>query len=222
MSSRRKLPGVAGMALVDILANGAAMLLIVIVLSIAARVEREEFKAEKTREVASVMSRRFATSLVLNRLTASQPAVLHDYEHSPIDQILDPAVMPILELHRDYAREYYSGRVWPRSVLLADPNPMDEWLSSIPPRTRRRLRMDIYDIGQFYVVMSILREYEATPTHWHFLPARLPIAAARRCPPGVAGKDCPAVAAGSGEGGSGQSVGDILASGDGDGSGGGG
>lgn len=223
MSARRKMPGVAGMALVDILANGAAMLLIVIVLSIAARVEREEFKAEKTREVASVMSRRFATSLVLNRLTASQPAVLHDYENSPIDQILDPAVMPILELHRDYAREYYSGSVWPRSVLLADPNPMDKWLASIPPQTRRRLRMDIYDIGQFYVVMSILREYGAAPTHWHFLPGRLPMAAARRCPPGVAGKDCPPAVAGSGDGApGGESVGDILASGDGSGAGGGG
>ncbi len=187
---KRRFPDFAGMALVDILANGAAMLVIVIVLSIAGRVEQEERYSEQMREVSAVMSRRFATSLVLNRLAASRPAVLHDYDNSPIDRILDPAVLPILELHRGYVREFYSGTIWTRSALLEQPNAMDRWLGSLAPTTKRRMRLDVYDVAQFYVVMSILRDHEVSPAHWHFLPGRLPRGRAGLCPPGVSAKDC--------------------------------
>ena len=47
-SARRRMPDFAGVALVDILANGVAMLIIVIVLSIATRAEREQRYAEQT------------------------------------------------------------------------------------------------------------------------------------------------------------------------------
>ena len=192
----RRFPDFAGMALVDILANGAAMLLIVIVFSIAGRVEQEQRYSEQVEEVATVMSRRFATSLVLNRLAASQPAVLHDYDNSPLDRVLDPAVLPILELHRDYVREFYSGALWSRRVLLEQSNPMDQWLGSLTDDVKRRVRMDVYDVTQFYIVMSILREHNVRPAHWHFIPVRLTRQGAGRCPPGVAAKDCVGAAAG--------------------------
>lgn len=184
------MPDFAGVALVDILANGVAMLIIVIVLSIAARVEREERYVEQVEEVSTVMSRRFSTSLVLNRLAASLPAQLHDYENSPLDQVFDPALLPILELHSDYVREFYTGYIWTRPALLRDPNTMDDWLEAMSPLTRQRLRVDVYDIGQFYLVISILRDHGVRPAHWHFLPGRLELAHAGRCPPGVSAGDC--------------------------------
>ena len=92
--SSRRMPDFAGVALVDILANGVAMLIIVIVVTIAARMEREERYAEQADEVATVMSHKFSTSLVLNSLAASPPARLHDYETSPLDRVLDPRPAP--------------------------------------------------------------------------------------------------------------------------------
>lgn len=187
---RIRMPDFAGVALVDILANGVGMLIIVIVLSVTARLERDQRFAEQAAEVAAVMSHRFSTSLVLNSLAASPPARLHDYEHSPLDQDLTPEALPILELHAGFVREYYTGTVWTRSDLLAPDNTMQGWLASFTELQKLRLRIDLYDVDQFYVVMSILREYGIRSRHWHFVPTRISLAEARRCPPGTPAKDC--------------------------------
>ena len=187
----RRMPDFAGVALVDILANGVAMLIIVIVVTIAARMEREERFAEQADEVAAVMSHKFSTSLVLNSLAASPPARLHDYETSPLDQVLDPDLLPILELHPGFVREYYSGTIWTRRDLLEEHNSLGAWLAEFSDERKARLRVDVYDIPQFYLTMSILREHGIRVFHWHFLVGALPLGAAARCPPGVAAKDCP-------------------------------
>ena len=70
ISAARRIPNFAGVALVDILANGVAVLIIVIVLSIASRFEQEKEYSERIQEVSAVMTREFSTSLVLNRLAA--------------------------------------------------------------------------------------------------------------------------------------------------------
>ena len=187
---RYRMPDFAGVALVDILANGVAMLIIVIVLTIAARSEREQRFAEQAEEVAAVMSHKFSTSLVLNSLAASPPARLHDYETSPLDQVYDPEQLPILELHRGFVREFYSGTVWGRRALLARANAMGAWLGGFSDLQRQRIRVDVYDVDQFYLAMAILREHGITVRHWHFVPGNLSLAEAARCPPGVAAKDC--------------------------------
>ena len=192
----RRMPDFAGVALVDILANGVAMLIIVIVVSIAARMEREERQAEQASEVAAVMSHKFSTSLVLNSLAASPPARLHDYETSPLDQILDPEVLPILELHGGFVREFYSGTIWTRRDLLRERSGLSAWLSGFSDERKARLRVDVYDIPQFYLTMSILREHGIRVRHWHFLTGKLSPREAARCPPGVAAKDCPGGEAG--------------------------
>ena len=186
----RRMPDFAGVALVDILANGVAMLIIVIVVSIAARMEREERQAEQASEVAAVMSHKFSTSLVLNSLAASPPARLHDYETSPLDQILDPEVLPILELHGGFVREFYSGAILTRRELLREHNGLSAWLAGFSDDRKARLRVDVYDIPQFYLTMSILREHGIQVHHWHFLTGALSPGEAARCPPGVAAKDC--------------------------------
>ena len=186
----RRMPDFAGVALVDILANGVAMLIIVIVLSIAARMEREERYAEQASEVATVMSHKFSTSLILNSLAASPPARLHDYENSPLDRILDPNILPILELHGGFVRELYSGAVWTRRDLLEEHGGLGTWLAGLGDQSKARLRVDVYDIPQFYVTMSILREHGIRVFHWHFLSGALSRREAAHCPPGVAAKDC--------------------------------
>lgn len=189
--SIRGMPDFAGVALVDILANGVAMLIIVIVVTIAARVEREERFAEQAEEVATVMSHKFSTSLVLNSLAASPPARLHDYETSPLDQVLDPELLPILELHPGFVREFYSGTIWSRRDLLEERSELGAWLAGFNEDRKGRLRVDVYDIPQFYLTMSILREHGIRVFHWHFLSGALSPVEATRCPPGVAAKDCP-------------------------------
>ena len=187
----RRMPDFAGVALVDILANGVAMLIIVIVVTLAARMEREERYAEQAEEVATVMSHKFSTSLVLNSLAASPPARLHDYDNSPLDQVLDPDLLPILELHREFVREFYSGTIWTRRDLLREHGGLGAWLAGFSEERKTRLRVDVYDIPQFYLTMSILREHGIRVFHWHFLSGALSRRDAERCPPGTAAKDCP-------------------------------
>lgn len=189
-AARSSIPAFAGVALVDILANGVAVLIIIIVISIAARMEQEQRYTEQEAEVSAVMTRQFSTSLVLNRLAASPPARLHDYENSPLDQELDPQTLPIIELHGDYVREYYTGTIWTRRELLEEDNTLDSWLSGFDAERKQRLRIDLYDVGPFYVAMSILRDHGIRGRHWHFLPGTLPLAQARGCPPGVSAADC--------------------------------
>ena len=187
----RRMPDFAGVALVDILANGVAMLIIVIVVSIAARMEREERYAEQASEVAAVMSHKFSTSLVLNSLAASPPARLHDYETSPLDQILHPGILPILEMHRGFVREFYSGTIWTRRELLEEHSGLGAWLAEFTDEQKGRLRIDVYDVPQFYLAMSILREHGIKVYHWHFVTGELTAREAASCPGGVAAKDCP-------------------------------
>ena len=194
----RRLPDFAGVALVDILANGLAMLIIVIVLSIAARTEHEERTTAQVEELETMMSRRFSTSLVLNSLAATPPARLHDYRESPLDQEQDPYLLPIIELHRNFVREFYTGAVWSREELLGEPNAMDAWLASFDEDRKKRLRTDVYDVAQFYLAMSILRDHEIKVLHWHFIPGGgLGLAQAGQCPPGVSAQDCGGSTAGA-------------------------
>lgn len=193
-SSASRIPNFAGVALVDILANGVAVLVIVIVLSIAARADKEERYTEKVQEVGVVMTREFSTSLVLNRMAASPPAQLHDYENSPQDQIWHPEVMPVLEFHRSVVRDPYSGTVWTRGQLLETPNSLDDYLSNLSPTARQNVRGDIYDVGTYYLLMSIMREHGIRIWHWHFMGGRggssLGANNIGDCPPGISYEDC--------------------------------
>lgn len=192
IAATRRIPNFAGVALVDILANGVAVLIIVIVLSIASRFEQEKQYDERIQEISAVMTREFSTSLVLNRLAAGPAAVLHDYENSPMDQIWDPRMMPVLEIHNDAVRDPYSGRVWTRAELLQEPNDLDAFLSEFDAFQRESVRGDFYDIGAFYLLMSILKDHEIVIGHWHFVGATGlgPSTSLSACPPGMSAKDC--------------------------------
>ncbi len=210
ISAARRIPNFAGVALVDILANGVAVLIIVIVLSIASRFEQEKEYSERIQEVSAVMTREFSTSLVLNRLAAGPPAQLHDYENDPLDRIWDPAIMPVLEIHKNVVRDPYSGRIWHRSELLQEPNSLDTFLGAFDTYQRAAVRGDFYDIGTFYLLMSILKEHGIVITHWHFVgvPGIGPESNLGLCPAGTSAKDC----AGQGGGNQTSTVADVYES----------
>ena len=187
-----RIPNFAGIALVDILANGVAVLIIVIVLSIASRSEQEKQYTEQIREVSTVMTREFSTSLILNRLAAGPPALLHDYQNSPLDQFWDPLIMPVLEIHRDSVRDPYSGRTWSRGELLQEPNSLDDFLSTLDSFQRSQIRGDFYDVGTYYLLMSILKDHQINIAHWHFIgySGNGMLANPSLCPPGVSAQHC--------------------------------
>lgn len=161
-----------GIALADILANGVAIIMLLIIITISTEYQLEQEKLEQVDEISQVLSRDIASSVVMNNLSTSPPAVLHDYAQSGIDTDLRHAVMPILELRKQGVRDYYSGYTWSRQQLLLQDNDFDTYLKRLDDNQRLRLRTDIYEIDMFYIYMSILKDQNIDPKHWHFSVAK--------------------------------------------------
>ena len=162
-------PAFAGVALADILANSVAIVIIMIVVTLMARYEDEQDKLEQAEDVAVLLSRELASSFVMNALPTSPPAQLHDYVTSPLDRNPQHAIMPIVELHDAFIRDYYTGTTFGRDELLRQDNAFDAYLQSLAPAQLLALRIDVYRIDQFYIAMSILKAHGHRPRHWHFL-----------------------------------------------------
>lgn len=165
------LPEFAGIALADILANSVAMIIILIVITISIKHQKEQEQLAEYEEVSVLLSRNIATSVVMNGLPTSALARLHDYENSPLDRNPRPEIMPIIELHKEFVRDYYTGKRFDRDTLLLQDNAFDRFLRTLSPQQHRRIRVDIYDIHLFYIAMSIIRKYGSLPSHWHFMDA---------------------------------------------------
>ena len=162
-------PAFAGVALADILANSVAIVIIMIVVTLMARYEEEQDKLEQAEDVAVLLSRELASSFVMNALPTSPPAQLHDYVTSPLDRNPQHALMPIIELHDEFIRDYYTGTTYSREELLRYDNAFDAYLESLTPAQLLATRVDVYAIDQFYLAMSIFKAHNHRPRHWHFL-----------------------------------------------------
>ena len=163
------LPGFTGVALADILANGVAMVVILIAITVSVRNAQEQERLEQAQDVSVLLSRELATSVVMNALPTSPPSVLHDYERSPLDQNPQHSLMPILELRKEGVRNRYNGRLFRRRELLRQDNALDRYLQSLSPVQRQNLRLDVLSIRNFYIAMSIFKQNGVRPFHWHFL-----------------------------------------------------
>ena len=164
-------PPFAGVALADILANSAAIVIIMIVVTLMASHEQEQEKLEQAEDVAVLLSRELATSFVMNALPTSPPARLHDYVTWGPDRNPQHALMPILELHDGFVRDYYTGTMFPREELLRHDNALDAYLGTMREEQLAAVRIDVYSIREFYITMSILKAHGTAPRHWHFLSA---------------------------------------------------
>ena len=167
--ARSLFPPFAGVALADILANSAAIVIIMIVVTLMASHDQEQEKLEQTEDVAVLLSRELATSFVMNALPTSPPARLHDYVTWGPDRNPQHALMPILELHHGFVRDYYTGRVFRREELLRHDNALDVYLGGLREQQLAAIRIDVYSIREFYITMSILKAHGTSPRHWHFL-----------------------------------------------------
>lgn len=160
--------GFFGIALADILANGVAVIILLITIIIADKYQAEQKKLEQADEIAVVLSRDLANSVVMNNLAASAPAMLHDYENSPLDVNPDHSIMPVLELHQTGVRHFYTGEFWTRGELLRQDNGLDTYLTTLTAEQRARLRTDVYEVAQFYLYRSLMQVHEVPLFHWHF------------------------------------------------------
>ena len=164
------LPTFAGIALADILANSAAILILLIVIALSIIHEKENKRLENINDVTVLLSRDLSTSVVMNGLPSSAPAWLHDYRD--LGYRKEFSHMPILELYAGYVRNYYNGHIFPFSSLLQpkETNPLEAFLISMSQYQLANIRVDVYDIQTFYVSMSIIQKYLGRlPRHWHFM-----------------------------------------------------
>ena len=163
------LPGFAGIALADILANSVAMIIILIVLTMMIKHEQEQARISEVEDISVLLSRDLATSVVMNGLPTSKPARLHDYVNSSLDVNPHPSIMPIIELHSNYVRDYYSKEKFSREEMLNPDNKFDKFLAKMNPIQKNYMRIDIYDVRTFYLAMSIIGDHGPMPRHWHFV-----------------------------------------------------
>ena len=170
LNQRGTFPNFAGVALADILANSVAIVILMIVVTVFIKHEEDQKKLEQVEDVSVLLSREIATSVVMNALPTSPPAVLHDYVSSSFDINPQPTVMPIIELHDDHVRNHYTGKRIGREELLLQDNSLDKFFREMTPDQLARVRVDIYSINTYYIVMSIFKTHVGRlPAHWHFL-----------------------------------------------------
>lgn len=157
------------MTLSDILANGVIILLILIITTIISEKEKESIKVEQAKEITVILSREIASSLVMNSLKSSPPSVLHDYHNSPLDNRIIKENIPIFELLNNGVYEVQSQKFWTKKVLLTQDSSLDNYLSSLSAINKMLFRVDIYDITNYYLFISILEDHNLRPKHWHFM-----------------------------------------------------
>ncbi len=169
MKNRSLFPDFGGVFLADILANGIAIIIILILIVVSVGHEKEVQRLEQIEDMSVLLSREISTSVVMNALPTSPPVRLHHYDRDRLDRNPDESFMPILELHTDYIRNYYDGRTISRRELLEADNVLDHYLQSLGRQRLENLRIDVYSIKLFYIVMSIFKAHGHWPRHWHFL-----------------------------------------------------
>ncbi len=162
-------PSFAGIALADILANGVAIILLMIIINLQVKSSAQVDLAEKVKDVSILLSRDIAKQVVMNALPTSPPARLHDYTRSQVDRFPKESIMPVLELTEDGVRDFYSGNIWHRNSLFLTNNALDQYLSSLYFFQKKNLRVDVYAVKNFYLLMSILKDHDIAIKHWHFI-----------------------------------------------------
>lgn len=157
-------------ALADILANGVAILMMLIVLSIKIQSDQAQEEINQNADITTILSRDMAKSIIFNDLPSSPPAVLHDYSSCSVTHDCNENLYPIVEIYDDYIRLKNENVRVTLNELLKRPNPVDYWLRAFSGAEKANLRMDIYGVGAYYLALSILTENGIYhPRHWHFL-----------------------------------------------------
>ena len=160
-------------ALADILANGVAILMLLIVLSIKIQSDQAREEINQNADITTILSRDMAKTIIYNDLPSSPPAVLHDYHSCLVPHDCNESLYPIIEIHDDFVRLKNENVRISLVEMLKRPNPLDSWLSAHSDLEKFNIRVDIYGVGAYYLALSILSENGINhPRHWHFLEKR--------------------------------------------------
>ena len=158
-----------GVALADILANSVAVILIMIIITITVQQKRAEDEVSQNASVTTILARQLASTIVFNDLPSSPPARLHDYHSCEIPHDCNPHLFPIVELHKGYIRIFNTNTRLYRNELLRTNNAFDTYIKILPPQHAARIRIDVYDVSEYYLALGILQEHKIRPRHWHYL-----------------------------------------------------
>ena len=172
---QRTLFGFGTVALADILANSVVVILLLIVITLKIKEEQIATQRQQSHDINVLLSRQIATSVVMNDLPSSRPALLHDYTSCRIPHDCNPALYPIIELHPNMMREYNSGLTLSREQLLEPTNQLDSYLVQLDADNKRNIRIDVYGVELFYLVLDILKQHDINVYHWHFLGEDSPV-----------------------------------------------
>ena len=167
--NRRSLINPGSVALADILANSVAVILILILATLASRQEQTRQELERNTDITSILSRQIATSVVFNDLPSSPPTVLHDYHSCDIPHDCNPLLFPVIELYDGYLRIYNTNTRIYRAELLRPANAFDRYLMGLSPEQADAIRMDIHGISDYYIALGIMQEHGLRVRHWHYL-----------------------------------------------------
>ena len=160
-------PGSA--ALADILANSVAVILILILVTLAYRQEQSRSELERSTDITTILAREVATSVVYNDLPSSPPSVLHDYDSCDIPHDCDLTLYPIFELRQGHLRIFNTNTRIHRAELLRRDNAFDRYLAALTPEEQQWIRMDVHSVSEYYLVLGIMQEHGLRPRHWHYL-----------------------------------------------------
>ncbi|RLA08680.1 MAG: hypothetical protein DRQ51_01615 [Gammaproteobacteria bacterium] len=165
----QNLPSVVGIALADILANGVAVILILIILSLVVKQHQAEVQIQQNKDMQVVMAQDILNKIIVNDLPSSSPAVLHDYNHKRNPQ------SPIIEMYDNFIRILGDEKTNPnlnltitRNQLLQKNNKFELFLKSLKSPQKLLLRADIYSIRLYYLTMAAIKEQNLKIRHWHY------------------------------------------------------
>lgn len=177
MARRRKAHGFtsASVALVDVTSNGLALVLVLIVVSLANGLDLKGSKGHEEELKSMVVARRVANVVAHDQLPVTGGATLHDYAYCDAERAKAPGKMPSIELHEEFVRITDTHVDVSKLELLRDHNPIDDFAKDIRRRVEGgerdiRIRCAVYSVRLYYLALSILIEHKVgIPSDWHWM-----------------------------------------------------
>ncbi len=165
----KKLFKKSSVVLADILANSIAVILILIIISLDFEQKKAQQEREENADITTILARQIANNIVFNDLPSTPPAYLHDYKSCKIAHDCQPMLYPIIEIYDGYVRIVKNNHKIYRSELLKPNNILDRYLKTLSPQQSQNIRIDIHGVGEYYLALSILKDNNIKPRHWHYL-----------------------------------------------------
>lgn len=157
-------------ALVDILASGAIVLIIMLFFSISENKKNEKDKGSLEQEISITMARRVANLLQMGEIPVIGPlVVISKKEKESRENSLKN------KIKKTHIKITNNGLIIPsekivlsKKEILKENNLLDIHLSSLKPLEKQNITLEISNIDLFYITESILREHNANTKFYFF------------------------------------------------------